>query len=574
MDRAAFLAVFALILTAPFEAAEPLVRWFGLSFTNLELAMVGALGVAGLWLGAAREWRRLHTPLTLPGILLVCCLFAAALQAAYPQTALRLTGRFLAGFLVFLAVCAVATRLRRVDALFLAAACSGGLVSLLAVLEAWQVSVVSDYLEAFRGHSYFVGGELRASSTLLYPTVTSMYLEIAYALTLGLFLSRVEQRRRAATGFLFLLLNLTAYGVVLTLSRAGLASLAIISATAAALWICRRGSPRGLKALGAAGAAAALLVGLHIVGDPLFRLRVATDGPAGWYRAEYQVPESLEIQAGQLHTVPVTLTNRGPAAWHPDGRHPFRLSYHWLDFQTERLLVVDGLRTELPSRIHAGESVTVTAQVQAPAVPGNYLLAWDMVQEGRMWFAAAGAPSAHTGVRVLGPVDPDRPRIQPSPSPLPERPPTVERTRLWAQALRMAVENPWLGVGPDNFRMLHDAGEGFDEWSRTVHTNNAHLEFLVGAGIPGGVLFLWLTLGLVGKTWTRSSRVVSAELPYFAGVAGAVAAILAHGLVDYFFPFTPTYVMIWSVFALVCSEWQPEFPAVGAPEVPPEGGPG
>jgi hypothetical protein len=558
LERAAFLAVFALILAAPFEAAAPLVRAFGLSFTNLELVAVAALVPTALWLGITRDRRRLGTPLTLPGILLVCCLFLASFPAVHPQIAFRFSGRFLAGFLIFLAVCAVATRLRRVDSLLLAAACSGGLVSLLAAFEAWEVSFVPEYLEAFRGRPFFVGGELRATSTLLYPTVASMYLEMTYALTLGLFLARVEQRRRPAAGFLFLLLGLTAYAVILTFSRAGLVSLALIPAVAAAVWFYRRGSARGLKALGAVGACTGLLVGLHLVGDPQFRLRLTTDDPTHWYRAEYRVPEHLEMEAGKLHSVTLTVTNRGPAAWDPGGRHPFRLSYHWLDSQAEEILILGGVRTELPSRIHSGESATLTARVQAPPVPGRYVLAWDLLQEGRMWFAGAGVPSARSVVRVGESVDVSLPPIELSPVPLPKRPPTLERTRLWSLALRMTAESPWLGVGPDNFRMLHGPQGGFEEWRRTVHTNNSYLEFLVSAGIPGGVLFLWLTVRLLRATWKRGSGIVPAELPYFAGVAGAVAAILVHGLVDYFFPFTPTYVMIWTVFALACRECKPE----------------
>ena len=39
--------------------------------------------------------------------------------------------------------------------------------------------------------------------------------------------------------------------------------------------------------------------------------------------------------------------------------------------------------------------------------------------------------------------------------------------------------------------------------------------------------------------------------PNSLGVIAATLAILAHGFLDYFLEFTPTYLMIWSTLGLV-----------------------
>src|SRR5436190_1262241 len=84
------------------------------------------------------------------------------------------------------------------------------LIALPATLEAAGVPAVRSGLSAFREGLYVVGGHTRASGTLQYPTVASMYFEIAFALTLGLFLAAIDRRSAATVAVLFCALILIA----------------------------------------------------------------------------------------------------------------------------------------------------------------------------------------------------------------------------------------------------------------------------------------------------------------------------------------------------------------------------
>ncbi|UQZ83944.1 Lipoteichoic acid synthase 1 [Paenibacillus konkukensis] len=82
--------------------------------------------------------------------------------------------------------------------------------------------------------------------------------------------------------------------------------------------------------------------------------------------------------------VKVHLKNTGNTTWSDDKQ--IHLSYHLLDDQGNMVLH-DGLRSNLPQDVEPGESVDVTAKVQAPEQPGSYQIQWDMVQENVTWFS-------------------------------------------------------------------------------------------------------------------------------------------------------------------------------------------
>ncbi|WP_156896715.1 M6 family metalloprotease domain-containing protein [Desulfovirgula thermocuniculi] len=103
--------------------------------------------------------------------------------------------------------------------------------------------------------------------------------------------------------------------------------------------------------------------------------------------------------AGKAYTVSVTIANAGSYKWIAGGGNPFRLSYHVVDSKGNTV-VWDGLRTSLPGDISPGQQITIAAQFQAPIQPGNYLLQWDMVQEGVTWFSSSGAPTRNVGIFV------------------------------------------------------------------------------------------------------------------------------------------------------------------------------
>src|SRR5262249_8961466 len=117
-------------------------------------------------------------------------------------------------------------------------------------------------------------------------------------------------------------------------------------------------------------------------------LRVGGSGPG---------PALKRIRAGTRAWGRVRVETRGTATWRP-GR--VKLSYHWLDPHGNPI-VWDGARSELPQPLGPGQAETVDAAIRAPIPPGPYVLAFDLVEEGRFWFAELGDAPLEVRVDVL-----------------------------------------------------------------------------------------------------------------------------------------------------------------------------
>ncbi|MEN8163013.1 MAG: LTA synthase family protein [Acidobacteriota bacterium] len=94
------------------------------------------------------------------------------------------------------------------------------------------------------------------------------------------------------------------------------------------------------------------------------------------------VPATL--LTGETVVVRVTLSNRGTQGWDPASG--FAVAAHWLTPDHD---VVDweGARTPLDEIVRPGASVTLKATLLAPQQAGDFLVQWDVVQEGVFWVA-------------------------------------------------------------------------------------------------------------------------------------------------------------------------------------------
>jgi phosphoglycerol transferase MdoB-like AlkP superfamily enzyme len=129
--------------------------------------------------------------------------------------------------------------------------------------------------------------------------------------------------------------------------------------------------------------------------NSLFRLlAIATVFPAyfsvaaagGLRVVEHAVPATLE--AGSRTSISIVVANDGSVSWSSaDG---FAISYHWLDTAGE-IVVWDGLRSPLSEAVVRGAGIELMASVEAPRRPGDYLLHWDVVQEGVQWLSETDA---------------------------------------------------------------------------------------------------------------------------------------------------------------------------------------
>src|SRR5262245_47275493 len=187
--NAAFAGVVLLSLLTPFEATRPLVRLPSQSISSLEAALLVSFGAWALALVAsatAPDWR---TRFTAPWVALVAAMaLASVLSPVSRANALHMTGRVAAAFGVFLLTIAGITTRARLRIALAAAVFTGASVSLLAVLEYLQLPSILRVLTVFRPGLATVGAQVRATGSLQYPTIASMYLEVVFAFGLGLLL--------------------------------------------------------------------------------------------------------------------------------------------------------------------------------------------------------------------------------------------------------------------------------------------------------------------------------------------------------------------------------------------------
>ena len=112
------------------------------------------------------------------------------------------------------------------------------------------------------------------------------------------------------------------------------------------------------------------------------------------------------------------------------------------------------------------------------------------------------------------------------------------RLNLWRASLNMIWEHPLTGVGLDNFLYAYRGRYILDAAWQEPNLNHPHnivLDFATRLGLLGLLVGSWLFYSL-GQTVRRAmSRVTAEWQPVAVGLAGSLAAILAHGLVDHSF---------------------------------------
>ncbi len=246
------------------------------------------------------------------------------------------------------------------------------------------------------------------------------------------------------------------------------------------------------------------------------------------------------------------MTNTGRLTWDSSGSQPIGFSYHWLLPDRDRVVSWEGIRTLFPRPVQPGAQVTLTVELEAPRQPGEYRIVWDLYQEGLLWFSTEpDATLTISRARVDGAAsaaaaDPDALPPMPTPATRPGR------LVLWRAAVRMLAERPWLGVGPDNFRLLYGPYARLPRSDPRVHTNNMYLELLVGGGIVAGAALFWLMWRVIAMAAATLRSAADPESAAFtAGAVAAVAAVALHGLVDSFLGFTATYTVVAISFGLL-----------------------
>jgi hypothetical protein len=553
-DTAAFAGVALLAVVAPFETTRPLLRLPSQSVSNLEAAVVIACLLGAAAVLARRLLLASTTPIAAPWLVFLAVCTVAALRSPVSRiNALHMTGRFSAAFAVCLITLAAATTRVRIRAIARLLVAAGVVVAVLAILEYLNVNGVLEFLTAFRPGITTVGAQLRAGGPLQYPTIASMYLEIVFAIGVGLLVGAIDDGERRDAMLLIAALLLVSEAIILTFTRAGLMSIAATIAIAVFVRYRRSGIDVSVRTLAGLGVVIVLFVASR--SSDSWWLRMTSEGQESWYRARIDAPSHVSLGADGVERIALTATNTGRLTWDSAAQPPFFFSYHWLSATGDRVVAFEGARTPFESPVQPGDTVSIDAYLRTPAQAGSYRLVWDIVQEGRLWFStepgasstfsvadvseAAKAPAA---VSVVDASEGAAPPRQLPTTPLPT--PTVRpgRLELWRAAISIVRAHPLVGIGPDNFRLAYGTYAGIATPDLRTHSNNMYLEVATGTGLAGAAAFAWLL-------WSIGQTVDAANV----GAICALAAIALHGFVDSFVSFAPTYVLFAVTLGLACA---------------------
>jgi putative inorganic carbon (hco3(-)) transporter len=132
------------------------------------------------------------------------------------------------------------------------------------------------------------------------------------------------------------------------------------------------------------------------------------------------------------------------------------------------------------------------------------------------------------------------------------RSPYDDRTAIWTEAMREILDDPLTGKGPGNFPVSSvTAGSG----ANTVfayHAHNILLTWAAESGIPAALLILGFAISLaVAVAHATRERGTSlsdiSDRAMVAGMAAALVALAAQGLVDFTLRNTVILYAVWSV---------------------------
>ena len=540
----AALALFSL----PFESDRLAAGAGGLVVTVPE-ALVGAsvlAAVAAMWRARAGPDARFALA---AGCFVAALAVSTALAPEHAANAAKFTLRMAGGAAFGLALAWLVAR-RAGDAGVLLGAYAAGVAaaSAIAVAEMVAGARLEPFLALFRDAPVYAAGLRRVTATYGYPNTaaTSIAMALPVAIAVG-----VAARRNVARVAAWCAVAIMAVALVGTFSRGGLV------ATACGLGVLgltglRRGGARRVAA-GAAVAAIAVAgawTAAEVAGVGLAARGIGTsEADLLAARIEPSV-SSLDERAGTSGRMRVRVTNAGRLPWRSTAEAPYVLVSRWYD-DAGRALDGEGVRTALPPEVAPATMVDVDGAYVVPAAAGAAMLVWDVYVENRLRFSERGSEPGRVRVAIVGaaPALPSGPAV-PDAAPAPAEPPALadvynapSRLELWRAAWAMFLDRPVTGFGPDAYRLTYGRFLGLDEWDHRVYANNLALELLATTGVLGTGAFLAL-LAVVAGAALRSMR--SAD-PIALATAAALAAFLAHGLVDYFLEFTAGYVAFWAL---------------------------
>ena len=515
LDRISRLLFLGLVASLPFELRFTVFGLSNLQWIFVATAATSLPGLLGDWKELARD-----RIVIAAGVLMLVYWLAAVTAPEFSGNSINGAVRMTAG----LALLMIA--LRRTDTpRVLGVWCVASIAAATYALGA-HLGIVSSNL--FRTEEFFLGTAQRLSGSFEYPNTAAAFF--AMSLPLVWLIPGRMSGRLAGTALLWLTL-------VLTYSRGAMAAVLLAYA---GVWLLtgahRRWSPPAVFAAIGAG-----VFGLVSLAAPLLVTRLSSVTSNNPISALYELDYTgLRQRPNTRDQANVTVINDGRTVWPATGPGRVVLTNRWYHVAEDRLLEDPPIETPIPTAVAPGERMTLEADLLTPDSAGEYLLIWDL-QIGQDWFSRLRIDPTFTEVEIAAdavrttdqrdlshwyPAEPEVTRSLDA---------SISRRTLWTTAGRMFLENPILGVGPDNFRLLYGRYLGYLNWDTNIRSNSMYLELLATSGLAGLVTFL-LVAGFI--RWEHTA------------ISIALGVFLVHGLVDVFFMTTPIYFAFWILAGL------------------------
>ena len=123
------------------------------------------------------------------------------------------------------------------------------------------------------------------------------------------------------------------------------------------------------------------------------------------YGAFYDDRDKIEgvMLADEFYLIPIDVANLGTVEWPKESESPVLLGYCWYNLDKGGEIIYEGEKIELPESISSNEYKTILINVKTPKTPGDYILEFDLIDEGVTWFSEQGVPPLVRAVKVVSP---------------------------------------------------------------------------------------------------------------------------------------------------------------------------
>ncbi|MCC7161164.1 MAG: discoidin domain-containing protein [Anaerolineae bacterium] len=246
-----------------------------------------------------------------------------------------------------------------------------------------------------------------------------------------------------------------------------------------------------------------------------FRLRWPGLPPTPDFKAQWvsalTVPQN-QLTTNEVVSGRIVVKNIGARAWLAGGANPIRLSYRWYNVQgVEIPLAPPAEHFSLAQNVLPGQNAIIeNVKLRAPQWQGEYVVRFDLIQEGHAWFSALGSLTRDLNLTVQAP--PYALEWEQS-IPLGDKGVALNSNTIGAVAVKNLGSRVWYKTGPNPVRLGY---RWYNAQGVQVPVNPYAGDFEMDADTPPG------------RTATFSSVVLRA--PHYEGAFTLRWDVLHEGL--------------------------------------------